>query len=144
MVPPDSLEKKIPKIITKINRMHYIGLADEMGIDTVVNPKMTSVNQITQYVRAMSRSGSDDRIQSLYKLFDGSVEALEFWASEDTQNRGMPLNRLSLKKNLLVAVIVRGDKVIIPHGGDCIMLGDTVIVVAHNRAITELNDIFAG
>jgi trk system potassium uptake protein TrkA len=137
-------KKKIPKIITKINRPHYIGLADEMGIDTVVNPKMTSVNQITQYVRAMSRTGSDDHIQSLYKLFDGTVEALEFRATDDTRNRGVSLQKLPLKKDLLVAVIVRGNKVIIPHGSDCILLGDSVIVVAHKRAITELNDIFAG
>ncbi len=137
-------KKNIPKIITKISRLHYVGLIDEMGIDTIANPKMAAVNQITQYVRAMSHSASDAHIQSLYKLFDGSVEALEFFVAEETRSRGVPLNELKLRKNLLLAVIVRGGKVIIPHGSDCLMLGDTVVVVAHKQVISELNEIFEG
>lgn len=135
--------KNIPKIITKVNRLSYMPLIHELGIDTIFNPKMTAVNQIMQYVRAISNTHGG-QIKALHKLFDSLAEALEFTAAEDTWHRGVPLEKLSLKKNLLIAVIVRGGKVIIPNGKDCILLGDSVIIITNKHQIDDLNDIFTG
>lgn len=135
--------KKIPKVITKISRMNYMPLINEMGMDTTFDPKMGAVNQITQYVRTMS-STHGSQIKALHKLFDSRVEALEFEAAAETRYLGIPLEKLKLKKNLLVAVIVRNGKVIIPGGKDCIMLGDSVVTFTNKYQFTELNDIFDG
>jgi trk system potassium uptake protein TrkA len=134
-------KRKVPKIIAKISRSHYAALAEEMGVGTVINPKTTAVARITQYVRAMNSTNSA-HIRSLHKLFDGSVEALEFFVGEETRNRGVPLSKLRLKKDLLAAVIVRGTQVIIPHGDDSIMLGDSVMIISNKHPLSELNDIF--
>lgn len=133
--------KRIPKIISKVNRLHYLAIADEMGIDTTVNPKMAAVNQITQYVRSVNNT-TGGSIKTLHKLFDGSVEALEFSAVEATRHRGIALEKLRLKKNLLVAAIVRDGKTIIPNGKDSIMLDDAVIIITNKYIISDLNDIF--
>ena len=43
-----------------------------------------------------------------------------------------------------MASIVRGQKVIIPQGGDCLLAGDSVVIVAEAyRAVSNLTDIFA-
>ncbi len=133
--------KKIPKVVAKVNRFHYLSLTDDMGIDTTVNPKMSAVNQITQYVRAMNNTHGS-QIKTLTKLFDGSAEALEFVATDETNFRGIALEKLKLKKNLLVTVIVRSGKVIIPCGKDCITLGDSVMIITNKHQISGLNDIF--
>ena len=48
---------------------------------------------------------------------------------------------LNLKKNLLICMIIRNGKIITPSGKDCIMSGDTVIVVTTNRGLTDITDI---
>jgi len=135
--------RKVPKVITKTGRFNYISVMEKIGIDTVVNPKLTTSNQIVQYVRAMQNSENFNHIITLYKMVDGKAEAAEFFASGDTRNLGVPLDQLRLKRNLLIAVIVRQDKVIIPHGKDCIMQGDSVVVLTNEHKLSHLNDIYA-
>ena len=133
--------KGIPKIITKTARFKYMPLISRMGIDTVVNPKSTTTSQIVQYVRAMSNAEGSNII-TLHKILDGNAEAAEFVATEKTRHLDTPLKNLRLKENLLIAVIVRDGKVIIPHGQDMIQKGDSVIVVTSEHRLTDLNDIF--
>ena len=54
------------------------------------------------------------------------------------------MSRLHLKPNTLIASILRGQRVIIPKGNDCMLAGDSVVVVAEPyRTISNLTDIFA-
>ena len=46
-----------------------------------------------------------------------------------------------MKKDLLIAGIIRGNKVIIPSGNDCVMKNDSVIVVTTNRYFQDLDEI---
>lgn len=133
--------KKVPKIITKTGRFKYTSLIQQMGIDTIVNPKMTTTSQIVRYVRAM-QNAEGSNIKTLYKILDGNAEAVEFAATEKTRHLDIPLMQLRLKKNLLIAVIVRGGRVIIPHGTDVILEGDSVIVVTSDHRLSDLNDIY--
>lgn len=56
---------------------------------------------------------------------------------------GVPLHKLRLKPNILIASIIRARKVIIPSGGDEIRKGDSVIVITTaDHAVAELRDIF--
>jgi len=61
-----------------------------------------------------------------------------------TRNLGVPLKDLKLKKGILIAVIVRDSKVIIPEGSTSLERGDNVIVVARDSGILDLNDIYDG
>jgi trk system potassium uptake protein TrkA len=54
---------------------------------------------------------------------------------------GVSLRELTLKKDLLIAGIIRGNKVIIPSGNDCVMKNDSVIVVTTNRYFQDLDEI---
>ena len=49
----------------------------------------------------------------------------------------------TLKNELLIACINRGGKIIIPSGTDCIMEGDTVIIVTTHGGFDEIDDILA-
>ena len=53
----------------------------------------------------------------------------------------MPLSQLHLKKNLLLCCITRGDRILIPRGGDQIQVGDNVIVVTLEHGLHDLRDI---
>ena len=75
-------------------------------------------------------------IESLIKMVDGKVEALEFRVKESFSGLDVPLKEIRLKKGLLIASIIRGSKVIYP-----IRAKDSVIVVTAISGLRELNDI---
>ncbi len=103
-------------------------------------PKHLTAERILQYVRATQNSiGSN--IETLYRLFDDRVEALEFNIQENAKITGIPLMKLNLKKNLLIGCITRGDQIIIPGGQDMILPGDSVIVVTTILGLQDAQDI---
>lgn len=57
---------------------------------------------------------------------------------------GVPLRDLNLRKNILVAGIIRENgKTIIPSGNDSFCSRDDVIIVTTNTDLTDLRDIMA-
>ena len=132
----------VPKTITKISRVEYEAVFRDRGLGSVISPKLLTCNDIVTYVRAMKRSTTDSML-SLYRLCDGQAEAIEFRATENTRNLGVPFKDVRLRPNLLIACVTRNGEVIIPRGDDCILPGDNVVIVTTTeRAISSLNDIF--
>lgn len=133
----------VRKTITKINRLEYTDVFSNMGIDTIVSPKLLTANEIVRYVRSVgaSRTGG---VETLYRIAGSKAEALGFTVPEKGAFLGVPFYKLQLKPNILIASIVRHRKVIIPKGNDYLSAGDSIVVIANSeRAIADLSDIFA-
>ncbi|MBO4298480.1 MAG: Trk system potassium transporter TrkA [Clostridia bacterium] len=129
------------KVIVKINRLETMDIIGDMGIDSVVSPKLATANVILRAVRARSHS-QNSVIEKVYPLLADKAEAYEFVALPGANYLNIPLNRLNNKKGVLVSMIVRGRQIIIPFGSDHIEAGDTVILTARAGTITELKDAF--
>ena len=128
------------KTITKVHRLDYDKIIDSLDLGSVLYPKNITAEYILQYVRAMQNSiGSN--VETLYRLIEGKVEALEFRVNEESRLVGVPLKELQLKENLLIACINRKGIVITPGGQDSIQLGDIVVVVTTNQGFNDLKDI---
>lgn len=128
------------KTITKVHRISYDEIIDSLDLGSVLYPKNITAEYILQYVRAMQNSiGSN--VETLYRLIENKVEALEFRVNEQSELVGVPLKELRLKDNLLIACINRKGIIITPGGQDSIMLGDTVVVVTTNQGFHDLKDI---
>jgi trk system potassium uptake protein TrkA len=130
----------VGKIVVKVNREYYDQILDSAGLDTVVAPKTLISQQLARYVRAMDNSlGSS--METLHKLADGKVEALEFKVDDSSRTVGVPLKQLKLKKNILLSAIVRGNKTILPGGDTEILPGDHAVVVTKAGWLKVLDDI---
>ena len=130
------------KLITKVNRIAFEDVIDSMNLGSVIYPKLITADLILQYVRAMQNSlGSN--VETLYKIVANRAEALEFRVGNDAPMIGVPLEKLSLKKNLLVACINRNGRILTQRGKDTIEVGDTVIIVTTNTGLNDLKDILA-
>ncbi len=128
------------KTITKVHRISYDELIASLDLGSVLYPKHITAEYIVQYVRAMQNSiGSN--VETLYRLIEDKVEALEFRVYENSELVGVPLKNLRLKENLLIACINRRGNIITPGGQDTIEIGDTVIVVTTNQGFCDLKDI---
>lgn len=132
----------VPKSITKISRVEYEAVFRDRGLGSVISPKLLTANDIVGYVRAMKQSTGNSML-SLYRLCDGQAEAMEFRATQDTHYLGVPFKNVRLRSNLLIACVTRINDVIIPKGDDCILPGDSVVVVTTaDQPLATLNDIF--
>lgn len=130
------------KLITKINKIDYDSVIDDIPIGSIVSPKYLTSEYIIQYVRSMQNSMGCN-VEAVYLMEDNQVEALEFVIKESSRVTDVTLMELKLKKNLLLCTIVRNGKFIIPSGRDCIQAGDTVVVVTTNKGLKDIADILA-
>lgn len=130
----------VHKVVAKINRINYASVIKNMSIDSVVSPKLITSNRIVRYVRGL-RNAMGNPIETLYKLIEDKVEAIEFIANKSTSFLNVPLKNVKIVQGVLVAAIVRGNEIIIPHGKDSIKMGDSVILIARDKQFQDLNDI---
>ena len=133
--------QKVPKSVVKINRDELYLLAQKMGIESAISPKEITSNILVQYARALENSSGSAAVETLYKIFDGKAEALEFNVKSESKLTGVPLREIKLKPNLLIGGIMRGRRTIIPSGADMIMPNDRVIVISSGNRINDILDI---
>lgn len=136
-----AMQQGVPKVIAKCNRQNYAGIARSVGLDSVISPKFITASHILHVVRGMQNS-QGSVMNSLHRIADGGAEAMEFTVSPSTLHLGQPLKHLNLKPGILIAVIVRGQDIIIPEGSSFLQAGDRVIIISRNSGILDLNDIY--
>ncbi|MBO4853760.1 MAG: Trk system potassium transporter TrkA [Oscillospiraceae bacterium] len=134
--------KGVGKVIAKMTRPNYMDMVQDMGIDTIISPKDITAGQINRYVRALANSEGSG-VESLYRMLDGTVEALEFTAAAGGAVLDTPLKDLRLRRGVLIAAIARGNEIIIPGGMTCLRAGDHVVVVSRAAGLNTLDDILA-
>ena len=128
------------KVITKINRIAYGDVIASLNLDTIVYPKDLTAEYIIRFVRAKKNSISSN-IETMHLILDNKAEALEFTIKENSPVSNVPIEKLKIKDNTLIACIKRGGKISTPRGRDSIQTGDTVIVVTTHTGFKSINDI---
>jgi trk system potassium uptake protein TrkA len=132
------------KIITRVNSMSYAELFKDIGLDGIISPQTSTVNDIVRYARSVANAHKDNtsEIESLHRFMEDSMETLEFKIKEEIEGiTGIPLRLLRKRSGILIACIVRNNHVIIPYGNDEIRSGDTVIVATAQGQMKNIKDI---
>ena len=128
------------KVVTKINRVNYKQVINNLDLGSLVYPKYITSEAIIAYVRAKKNSMGSN-IETLYHMFDSRVEAIEFIVEENSKVSGVPIKDLKLKKDVLISFINHNGHIIIPTGNDEIEDRDTVMIVTKNTGFTGIDDI---
>lgn len=134
-------KKGVKKTITQIHIDDFYGMLDELGIDNYVSAKDVVAGRIISYVRALANTRGSN-VLTLYRLVNKQVEALEFAAKRREWFCDKPLKELTIKKNCLIACIIRDNEVMIPNGDSMIRVGDNVVVVTTHKNFDDLTDVF--
>lgn len=134
--------KKVSKVIAKVNEESRATMAEELGIiDSIVSAKAATAHLILSYVRARQKSMKSANIETMHRLVEDRVEVLEFFIRENCNYTNIPLKKLKIKSNNLIACIGRGEKILLPGGDDVIMQGDSVLLVTKDNKIHDLQDV---
>ncbi len=128
----------VKRTIAEVENVDYIGLAADMGIDTLINKKTIAANSIHKYT--MSNSAD---ISSTRHLTQSDAQILEIIVHD-----GMKITRKSLMdmrdfpKDAVIGGVVRGKNAFIPSGSTQIVDGDKVLVFALPAAVNEVKKFF--
>ena len=132
-------EQKVRKTITEVKSEEFVKMLGGLNINHNVSPKHIVANKIISYIRAIANKRGSN-VLTLYRLVNNQVEALEFLAKRKQNFYDKPLRELSIKKNCLVACIIREGEVIIPNGNSHIQMGDNVVIVTTHKNFDDLAD----
>lgn len=131
----------VPKVVTKISKSSMLDLVDIERVGSVVCPRDIVASRIISYVRAKENAGGSN-VETLYRIAEGTAEALEFTVHEDHGTlTGVPLRDLKTREGVILCAILRRGKVIIPGGSDTIEQGDHVVIATTIKQLTDLSMI---
>lgn len=130
----------VPKVITKIDQLGYYDMLQKSGIYSAVSTKTSTIDRIIRFVRLIGNA-QGSTVKRVFHIIDDTTEILEFEAKENFKRFDIPIQKLNLKKHLLVAGIIRKGELITPSGQDVIKLGDNVIIVTLEEGLDDLKDI---
>ena len=130
------------KVVTKINRIAFDDVIKHLDLDSTIYPKNITADIIARYVRAMKNSVGSS-METLYNIIQGQVEAAEYTVKSGSPVTGIPLMELPKKRDVLIAAIIRDNRVIIPRGSDVIQANDRVIVVSRSKTVDDIADILS-
>lgn len=123
--------KGVKRAVALIDKLNYISLASNLGIDSCISAKMSSVDAILKFIRK-------GNIKNVYTIFEGQAEAIEFIVTKNKKIIGKKLMELKLPEGCLIITIKRNRKTIIPDGSFVIDEGDSIIAFVAHNVISEL------
>lgn len=136
------LARNMNKFILKVARVRNREYLEEkdlfgkdlLGVDQIINPESAMVETI---LNLMMVPGASDVIN----FVDGRIKLIGFTVRSDSHLAGRQLLDLNdLVDNLLIGAIIRGERVLIPHGEDVIQAEDLVYFVTRSNEVNRVFD----
>jgi trk system potassium uptake protein TrkA len=124
----------VDKTITIVNRTDYLSLADSLGLQAVLSPRIITASSILKYVRG-------GEILSLTAVAEDKAEVMEARIGGKSRLIGKTIEKAKLPKSTLVGAIIRDEQIIIPSGSDVIREGDKLIIFTLRESIKGLGKI---
>jgi trk system potassium uptake protein TrkA len=119
------------RAIAIVDRHAFVTLAPSLGVDACISPRLATASAILRYVRP---SG----VTSLITVEHSNSEVLEIVMPAKSSILRRPLKEIDTPPGAIIAVVVRGEHVVIPTGEDHLEPGDHVIVFTLSEAIARV------
>jgi len=105
-----------------------------LKIDLLIHPETEIANRVLRVVRLPGVSDIIDFAEGRVKLFGMNINESNWMANKTVEE----LDSLVPSKNFLIAMIFRGQQVIIPHGGEVLRPGDHVYTVTSAKEVESV------
>jgi len=125
----------IERTIAEVENIEYIHLAEEMGVDSVINKKLITAGRLFKF----TLSGK----ARLVKYMSGTdAEVLEFTVPAGSAITKGQLKDLTFPKDSVIGGVIRGSESLIAVGSTKIEPYDRVVVFALPHAVKEVDKFF--
>ena len=124
------------KTIAIVKRKDYQELTKATPVDAIVDPNDALANLILRVVHYPRHTKAFSIIERI------NAEMLEVILHEDNELIGKTLAQIKLQKGVVVALLGRGDKVLVPTGATQLLADDRVILFALTSMMPEAAKLF--
>ncbi len=125
----------VARTVAEVENIEYIKLAEEMGVDTVINKKLITAGKIFKF----TLSGK----ARFVKYMSGSdAEIIEYTVAPGSAVTKAPLKDLNFPQNAIIAGVVRGSDSFIAVGDTRIEDYDRVAIFALAQSIKDIDKFF--
>src|SRR5215207_4539939 len=120
--------------IAGISRGEFAPLADALGVDLTISPRMLAAEAILRFVRK-------GEVIDVALLASGA-EMIELRVPERCRGAGRPLSKVGFPEGAIVGALLRNGAVIIPTGKEVLRPGDDAVVFTIEDAVEEVENLF--
>jgi trk system potassium uptake protein TrkA len=121
--------------IAGVSSGEFAPLADALGVDLTISPRMLAAEAILRFVR---RGEIVD-----VALLESGAEMIELRVPPQCRVAGRPLSEVGFPQGAIVAALLRDGDVVIPTGREVLKPGDDAVVFTVEDAIEEVERLFA-
>ena len=125
----------VPRVIAQVENLDYVRLAEEMGVDSVVNKKLITASRIYKFTLS-------DKVRSIRYMSGTDAEVLEYTAAPGSKITKDMLKNISFPTNAIIGGVIRGGDSFIAVGNTHIEAYDRVAVFALPEAVKEVDKMF--
>ena len=125
----------VQRVIAQVENLEYIRLAEEMGVDTVVNKKLITASRIFKFTLS-------DKVRSVRYVSGTDAEVLEYTAAPGSRITKGILKDVDFPRNAIIGGVIRGGDSFIAVGHSHIEAYDRVAVFALPEAVKEVDRFF--
>lgn len=126
---------KIPRTIALVNKMEYLPITPQIGMDAVVSKQLLTVNAVQRFIQHQQATS----IASLPGL---DAQFIEFVAQKDSKITKKPLAELNFPKQAIIGAVMHDDQMIIAMGDTHIHAGDKVVVFTQSQVLEDVEKLF--
>lgn len=127
---------KVKKTIAHVEKLDYIPLANTIGIDALVNKKLSAANEILKFVRK-------GQIVSVATLHGVDAEVIEMVALKGSKVTKKNLRDLKFPEGAIIGCVIHNGTVTIPLGSTRIIPDDRVVVFTLPTALRDVEAFFS-
>jgi trk system potassium uptake protein len=121
--------------IAGVSSGEFVPLADALGVDLTISPRMLAAEAILRFVR-------NKDIMNV-ALLESGAEMIELRVPERCRVAGRPLSEAGFPEGAIVGALLRDGEVVIPTGKEVLKPGDDAVVFAVEDAVDSVERLFA-
>lgn len=125
----------IQRTVAEVENMEYIRIAEEMGVDAVINKKLITAGKIFKMTLS-------SKVRFVHYMSGTDAEVLEYIVAPGSSITGTPLKDCDFPSNAIIGGIIRGSEAFIAVGDTVIEDYDRVVVFALPDAVKDVDRFF--
>lgn len=125
----------VPRTVAEVENLEYISLADQLGVDAIINKKMITAGKIFKMTLS-------NKVRFVKYMSGTNAEVMEYIVAPGSKITSKPLKDIGFPENAVIGGIIRGNDSFIAVGSTLIEEYDRVAVFALPEAVKEVDKFF--
>ena len=125
----------VSRVIAQVENLEYIRLAEDMGVDSVINKKLITASYIARFIV------KGDAVSSKW-LSGTNAEVIELIVGKWSPATRKPIGALAIPDGATIGGVIRGRETLLPNRELQLQQDDKVVIFALPKAMTEMAKLF--